>query len=181
VGGWGNMNDRFLIENDRSCSPDTHSLPSIKAKHQTTRLYQPTQRLRDTRQEQDRVINTTTLYLSSFAPLFSPHISLLDEWQSSSRITRFFTLQPWAPRVQRDLMSSRPETGTSLYRARTVHCKKTAQASIKSLLERHMLDRSYRFMNGTLSHSIISAARSRCVVGERFSPPEGFVRSIHVT
>jgi len=65
-------------------------------------------------------------------------------------------------------------------RARTMHCKKTAQASIKSLLERHALDRSYRFMNGTLSNSIVSAARSRCVVGERFSPPEGFVCSIHI-
>ncbi len=61
--------------------------------------------------------------------------------------------------------SSRPETGTSLYRissiksrARTMHCKETAQARIKSLLERHALDRSYRFMNGTLSHSVVSAA-----------------------
>ncbi len=39
----------------------------------------------------------------------------------------------------------------------------TAQTRIKSLLEHHALDRSYRFMNGTLSHSIVSAARSRCV------------------
>ncbi len=53
------MNDRLLIGNDRNCAPDTHSLPSIKAKHQTTtiaRLYQLIQRLRDTSQEQDRVI-----------------------------------------------------------------------------------------------------------------------------
>ncbi len=66
-------------------------------------------------------------------------------------------------------------------RARTMHCKETAQTRIKSLLERHALDRSYRFITGYNCFSfIVSATYSRCVAGERFSPPEGFVRSIHI-
>ncbi len=67
-------------------------------------------------------------------------------------------------------------------RARTMNRKETTQARIKGLLERHALDRSYRFITGYNSLSVIvSAACSRCVAGERFSPPEGgFVRSIHI-
>jgi len=88
-----------------------HPLLSIRAKHQTTaiaRLYQQLiQRLRDTRQEQDRVISTTTLYLPIVRASLSPHISLLDEWQSSSKRTQLSTLQPRTPRVQRNRLRDR--------------------------------------------------------------------------
>jgi len=67
-----------------------------------------------------------------------------------------------------------------------MQCNETAQTRSKSLLERHALDRSYRFITRYIVSEIssyddiVSAACSRCVVGERFSPPEGFVRSIHI-
>jgi len=137
-----------------------HPLLSIRAKHQTTaiaRLYrQLTQRLRDTSQEQDRVIR--------YNHTLPPHRTRL-----SSTTYTVFSITTMSTTGAKESWSSRWETGTSLYRissmksrARTMHCKETAQTRIKSLLERH------------------SAACSHCVAGERFSPPEGFVRSIHI-
>jgi len=83
--------------------------------------------------------NTTTLYLPIVRASLPSHISLLDEWQSSSKRIQFSALQPRAPRVQRNrLRDRRSKTGTSLYRissmksrARTMHCKETAQTRIK--------------------------------------------------
>jgi len=136
------MNDRLLIGNDRICAPSTHSLPSIKPsiKQLRSHAYISLFNVYMT-QVKSRIglFNTTTLYLLIVRASLPPHISLLDEWQSSSRRTQFSTPQPRTPRVQRNLLSSRPKTGTSLYRispmksrARTMHCKKTVQTRTKS-------------------------------------------------
>ena len=97
---------RIVVVSSRS-----HSLLSIRAKHQTTaiaRLYQQLiQRLRDTRQEQNRIINTIILYLLIVHVSLSSHISLLDEWQSSSKRTQLSTLQSWTSRMQRNRLRDR--------------------------------------------------------------------------
>ncbi len=56
-------------------------------------------------------------------------------------------------------------------RARTVHSKETAQTRSKSLLERHALDRDYRFITGTLSQIYcFSGVQSLCSRRAVFSP-----------
>ncbi len=52
-------------------------------------------------QDKSRIgLSTTTLYLPIVRASLPPHISLLDEWQSSSK-GHSFGIQPRAPRVQR--------------------------------------------------------------------------------
>ncbi len=166
-----------------------HSLLSIRAKHQTTataRLYQQLiQRLRDTSQEQDRVIQYNYTLpphrarLSFTTYFFARWMAIIEQKNTVFDITTTST-------TGAKESSSRPKTGTSLYRissmksrARTMHCKETAQTRIKGSSVMRWIGAIGSILVHCLNF-IVSAAWSRCVVGERFSPPEGFVRSIHI-
>ncbi len=86
------------------------------------------------------LFNTITLYLLIMCISLSSHISLLDEWQSLNKRTQFSTLQSRASWMQRNCLRDRKsKIETSLYKissmkskARTMHCKETAQTCIKN-------------------------------------------------
>jgi len=90
-------------------------------------------------QDKSRIeLCTITLYLFIVRISLSSHISLLDEWQSSSK-EHSFDITITSITNAKKSWSSRSEIGTSLYRissmksrARTMHSKKTAQTRIKS-------------------------------------------------
>ncbi len=134
----------YVSDRKRMRTIRPHPLLSIRAKHSTTtataHLYQQhIQRLRDTRQEQDRVIwyNHTLpphrTRLSSIAYFLARWMAIIKQKNTVFGITTTSTTGA------KESWSSRSETGTSLYRisstksrARTVYCKETAQTRIKS-------------------------------------------------
>jgi len=126
----------------------SHPLSSIRAKYQTTaiaRLYrQLIQRLRDTRQEQNRIILQSQSTSPSYGLSLPPYI-------------QFSALQPRASRMLRnhDLRDRGPEHRCIEYhqyeRAEHERCiaKKQRRHALRVLHGRHALNRSYRFKTGT--------------------------------
>ncbi len=152
----------------------THSLLSIRVMHRTiaiARLYQQfIQRLRDTSQFKSRIelLNTIALYLLIVHISLSSHISLFNEWQSLSKRTQSLRYNHEHHECKENVfhlwIENRIET--SLYRissmksrAKTMRHNQTAQTLIKSLLERHALNRSYRFITDNIVSNLLFRRR----------------------
>jgi len=185
----------YVKNRERRRTIRTHSLLSIRAKHRTTaiaRLYQQSiQRLRDTSQEQNRVIQYNyTLSphrarLSFITYFFAQWMTIIEQENTVFGITITSITNAKESSFVFATEDRKPEHRCIEYRqwrAEQRRCVTTnSTGTRKSLLERHALNRSYRFIIWYIASKLtVSAARSRRVVGERFSPPEGFVRSIHI-
>ncbi len=173
----------------------THSLLSIRAKHRTTaitRLYQQSiQRLRDTSQEQNRIIqynhtlSSHHVHLSFITYFFAQWMTIIEQENtvfiititsitSAKKLSFVFVIE--------NRKSKHRCIEYCLWRAEQERCVTTNSTDTrKSLLERHALNRSYRFIIWYIvSKLTVSTTWSHHVVDKRFSPSESFVHSIHI-
>jgi hypothetical protein len=173
----------------------THSLLLIRAKHWTTvitRLYQQSiQRLRDTSQEQNRVIqynHTLSLHrahLSFITYFFAQWMIIIEQENTVFDITITSITSAKKSSFVFAIENRKSKHHCIKYhqwRAEQERCVTTNSTDTrKSLLERHALNRSYRFIIWYIvSKLTVSTTWSHHVVDERFSLSESFVRSIHI-